>query len=177
MGSGHGKGEQAHKARRTRPLQADTAGGQSDRHRPRRNNSQQLAGLAAKQQPQTTLAGLSPCSAGWWRECGGAGHSEGGLRPTLPVCLPPTYRLCLSLSIPTPLICETQFSPNLFSCFYFPFYFPTQNSSPNPLYRLCLDNLSCPYPTPNPYVPFPEGNKGGLASRAEAQQSLRMASS
>ena len=30
-------------------------------------------GLAAKQQPQTTLAGLSPCSAGWWRECGGAG--------------------------------------------------------------------------------------------------------
>ena len=31
---------------------------------------------------QTSLAGLSPCSAGWWRECGGAGHSEGGLRPT-----------------------------------------------------------------------------------------------
>ena len=27
-------------------------------------NSQQLAGLAAKQQPQTTLAGLSPCSGG-----------------------------------------------------------------------------------------------------------------
>ena len=31
---------------------------------------------------QTTLAGLSPCSAGCWRECGGAGHSEGGLGPT-----------------------------------------------------------------------------------------------
>ena len=31
---------------------------------------------------QTSLAGLSPCSAGWWRECGGAGHSEGGLGPT-----------------------------------------------------------------------------------------------
>ena len=31
---------------------------------------------------QTSLAGLSPCSAGWWRECGGAGHSKGGLRPT-----------------------------------------------------------------------------------------------
>ena len=28
------------------------------------------------------FAGLSPCSAGWWRECGGAGHSEGGLGPT-----------------------------------------------------------------------------------------------
>jgi len=47
-----------------------------------KNNSQQLAGLAAKQQPQTSLAGLSPCSAGRWRECGGAGHSGGGLRPT-----------------------------------------------------------------------------------------------
>ena len=35
------------------------------------NNSQQMM-----------LAGLSPCSAGWWRECGGAGHSEGGLGPT-----------------------------------------------------------------------------------------------
>ena len=28
------------------------------------------------------LAGLLPCSAGWWRECGGAGHSKGGLGPT-----------------------------------------------------------------------------------------------
>ena len=35
------------------------------------NNSQQMK-----------LAGLSPCSAGWWRECGGAGHSGGGLGPT-----------------------------------------------------------------------------------------------
>ena len=35
------------------------------------NNSQQMK-----------LAGLSPCSAGWWRECGGAGHLEGGLGPT-----------------------------------------------------------------------------------------------
>ena len=52
-------------------------------------------GLAAKQQPQMKLAGLSPCSAGWWRECGGAGHSEGGLRPTLPVSLPPIAFACL----------------------------------------------------------------------------------
>ena len=35
-GSGHGmaKGAQANIACRTRPLQADTAGGQPDRHRP-----------------------------------------------------------------------------------------------------------------------------------------------
>ena len=55
----------------------------------------------------------------------------------LPKRLPPTYRICLSLSIPTPLICKTQFSPNLiflfFYFFYFPFFFPTRNSSPNPL--------------------------------------------
>ncbi len=37
----------------------------------------------------------------------------------LPNYFPPTYRLCLSLYIPTPLICETQFSPNLFFCFYY----------------------------------------------------------
>ena len=47
-----------------------------------RNNSQQMAGLAAKQQPPMTLAGLSPCSAGRWREYSGAGSSTGGLRPT-----------------------------------------------------------------------------------------------
>ena len=39
-------------------------------------------GLAAKQQPQMKLDGLSPCNASWWRECGGAGHLEGGLGPT-----------------------------------------------------------------------------------------------
>ena len=44
---------------------------------------------------QTSSAGLSPCSAGWWRECGGAGHSEGRLRPTLPVSLPPIAFACL----------------------------------------------------------------------------------
>ena len=98
---------------------------------------------------------------------------------TYPACLPPTYRLCLSPSIPNPLICETQFSPNLFFLLFLfvSLYFPTQNSSPNPLYCHCSANLSCPEPTPNPYVPFPEGNKGGLASSAEAQRSLRMASS
>ena len=50
-GSGHdmakGKGKQANKACRTRQLQADTAGRLSVRHRPQ-NNSQQLAGLAAR---------------------------------------------------------------------------------------------------------------------------------
>ena len=42
----------------------------------------------------------------------------------LPTCLPPSYRLCLSPSIPTPLISKTQFSPNLFFCFYYfyPFF-------------------------------------------------------
>ena len=39
----------------------------------------------------------------------------------LPNYLPPPYRLCLSPSIPTPLICKkTQFSPNFFFFFYFP---------------------------------------------------------
>ena len=37
----------------------------------------------------------------WWRECGGVGQSEDGL--DLPYGLPPTYHLCLYLSIPTPI--------------------------------------------------------------------------
>ena len=41
----------------------------------------------------------------------------------LPTCLPPTYRLCLSLSLPTPLIYKNQFRPNFFVCFYY-FYPP-----------------------------------------------------
>ena len=86
-------------------------------------------------------------------------------------CPYPTYRLCLSLSLPTPLICNTQFSPNLFFCYFFISLSlrPHYNSSPNPLYRHCSANLSVTDPTPNPYVPFPEGNRGGLASCAEAQ--------
>ena len=54
----------------------------------------------------------------------------------LPTCLPPTYRLWLSLSLPTPLIYKTQFSPNLFfCCFYFfhlSLYFPTINRPRTP---------------------------------------------
>ena len=70
----------------TQPAEQATAGGHSQRIlRPAqasRNNGQQLAGLAAKQWPQMMLAGLSPCSAGKWRECNGIGTQEGGLRPT-----------------------------------------------------------------------------------------------
>ena len=47
--------------------------------------------------------------------------------------------------------------------------FPTITSSPNPLYRHCSANLAVTYSTPNPFVPFPEGNEGGLASCIEAQ--------
>ena len=46
---------------------------------------------------QQTLAGLSPCSAGWWRECGGAGHSKGGLRPTY---LSPSHLSPLPVTVP-----------------------------------------------------------------------------
>ena len=55
--------QQAHSLQ-NKALQANTAGGLSARHRPQRHNGQQLAGLAAKQQLPTKLAGLSPCSAG-----------------------------------------------------------------------------------------------------------------
>ena len=84
-GSGHGMAKvtrQANKAGKTRPLQANTAGG---------------TGLEEKQQPEM-LAGLSPCSAGWWRECGGAGHSKGRLGPTY---LSPSHLSPLPVSVNT----------------------------------------------------------------------------
>ena len=72
-GSGHGmaKGGQANKARRTRPLQATQPA-----------NGLPGTGLEVNNSQQMKLVGLLPCSAGWWRECGGAGHSGGGLGPT-----------------------------------------------------------------------------------------------
>ena len=78
-GSGHdmAKGGQAHSLQ-NKPLQVDTAGGLSARHRPQRNTGQQTAGLAAKQQLPTKLASLSPCSAGGWRECDGDGTQKAG---------------------------------------------------------------------------------------------------
>ena len=55
-----------------------------------KNNSQQLAGLAAKTTAADDLAGLSPCSAGKWREYGGAGPQKAGSDlPNLSVSLPP----------------------------------------------------------------------------------------
>ena len=110
-GSGHGMTKverQANKAGKTRPLQANTAGGRSDRHRPR---------------SKTTASRCWPASRRAVQVGGGStvvlATQEVG--SDLPTCLPPTYRLCLSLSLPTPLICKSQFSPNLFFC-YFYFY-------------------------------------------------------
>ena len=125
-----GKDKQAHSPQ-NKALQADTASGLSARHRPQ-TNSQQMAGLAAKQLLPPKLACLSPCSAGKWGSTVVLAAKKAGA--DLPSCSYPTYRLCLSLSLPTPLICKTQFSPKLtFFFFYFTLYSPTINSSPNPL--------------------------------------------
>ena len=74
-----------------------------------------------------------------WRECGGAGRSEGGLGPSLlspPTLSPlPVSVHTHSLNLPQN---TTKFSPSLFLLFLFPFY----NCLPNPLYSLCQANLS-----------------------------------
>ena len=140
-------------------LQADTAGRLSARHRPQ-NKRPQMAGLAAKQQlPQTMLA----CRAGKWGECRGTGSHQGGCGPTY-TCPYPTYRLCLSLSLPTPLICKTQFGPKLtffFFRFYFTPYFPTMISSLT-LFNVTvrLTSLS-PTLLPTPTVPSQRGTREG----------------
>ena len=99
VGSGHGKGgRQAQPAelgrcRHTQPADDLTGTGleaQLQTIRPvqasQQNNSQ-----------QTSLAGLSPCSAGWWRECGGAGTRKAG--SDLLTCLPPTF--AFAVTVPT----------------------------------------------------------------------------
>ena len=65
---------------------------------------------------QTTLAGLSPCSAGWWRECGGAGHSKGGLRPTY---LSPSHLSPLPVTVHAHSL--NLYKPNLAPTYFFLF--------------------------------------------------------
>ena len=99
-GRGHESWQRwAGKAWQIKPLQANTAGRRSGRHR---SCSKQLAddptvtglavkqladdpagtGLAVKQPADEVGQPLAVFNGGWWRECGGAGHSEGVLRPT-----------------------------------------------------------------------------------------------
>ena len=80
--------------RRTQPADDPTGTGLEEQ-------LQTIRPVQASQQnnsQQTKLAGLSPCSAGWWREYGGAGHSEGGLRPTY---LFPSHLSPLPISVNT----------------------------------------------------------------------------
>ena len=67
-GSGHGMAKasrQANTACRTRPLQATQP-------------ADGLPGTGLKEYNSQQLAGLSPCSPGKWRECGGAGPQKAG---------------------------------------------------------------------------------------------------
>ena len=132
-GSGHGRQRMA---AGTQPAEQGTAGRHSQRilrpaqaskqtatdGRPRTNN-QQMAGLAAN---TTAARWCWPASRRTVQVDGGstvvlAAKKVGA---DLPSCSYPTYRLCLSLSLPTPLICNTQFSPKLTSLFFCYFYFP-----------------------------------------------------
>ena len=62
--------------------------------------------VVAKTGRQVKLAGLLSRSGGSWRECGGAGHSEGGLGPTL---LSPSQPIAFACLCPYPL---PQFAKN-----------------------------------------------------------------
>ena len=100
-------------ADRHRPC-SKTAGRRSDRHRPCSKNSQQMKWPAeALQQNSQQMKLPAPCLVQWRlvegvRWCWPLGRRA----RTSPTVSFPTYRLCLSLSIPTPLICKNQFSPN-----------------------------------------------------------------
>ena len=94
------KWQQAHSpqnrhCRRTQPADSPSGTGLN-------TNGHQMAGLAAKQQlPQT----MSACRAGRWGGGVQLYWQPGRRAQTYLTCPYPTYRLCLSLSLPTPLIC------------------------------------------------------------------------
>ena len=97
-GSGHGKGEQAHSLQNKA-----TAGGHSRRILRLAQASKQQT---AHSWPVSQQSNSCPqqCSAGRWGGVQRCWHSGRRVQTYLN-CPYPTYRLCLSLSLPTPLIC------------------------------------------------------------------------
>ena len=116
----------------------------------KKHNSPQMAGLAAKQQPQTTLAGLSPCSAGRWRECGGAGTQEAGSDlPTL--SLPHLSPLPVTVSTHSLNLYKPNLAPTYFFVFiiFIPFTSPLKICPLTPFNVLVrLTYLSLAYSQP-----------------------------
>ena len=113
-GSGYGRQRMAG----TQPAEQGTQPADAPSGTGLKTHGPQMAGLAANKQqlPQMTSA----CRAGKWGECSGTGSHEGGCRPTYRPY--PTYCLCLSLSLPTPLICTNPIWPQI-NFFFFRFYF------------------------------------------------------
>ena len=106
-------------------------------------------------------------------------HSRGGLRPTY---LSPSHLSPLPVTVHThPLNFEkANLAPTYFSLlflFFLSLLLPTRTRPLTPFIVCVRLTYGVTLPTPNPYIPFTEGNKGGLASCVEAQRSLRMASS
>ena len=96
-------GSRQTKSLQNKALQANTASGCSIRHRPQETNSQQVAGLAAKTAAADDV--VLPLAV---QVSGGSAVVLAAMKAgsDLPNCSYPTYRLCLSLSLPTPLICK-----------------------------------------------------------------------
>ena len=128
-GSGHGR-QRVDTAGKTQPAEQGTAGGHSRQTlRPAQALTTTASGWPALQQKNNSCGRCWPASCRVVQVGGGsavvlAARKAGSDLPNRPN---PTYRLCLSLSLPTPLICKTQFSPKLtlFLCFYFYPLLPT----------------------------------------------------
>ena len=144
----------------TQPAEQATAGG----------HSQQI--LRPAQASKQTATDDRPCSKQQWPQMMSASRRavqvDGGSAVVLaarkagadlPNCPYATYRLCLSLSLPTPLICKkSNLAPTYFFFVLFLFfYFPSINSSHNPLYSLCPANLSCLLAYSQPLRSLPGG--------------------
>ena len=146
-----GKNGSRHIARRTRQLQANSQ--RILRPAQASNKRPQMTGLAAKTAAAADDVGLPPC-----RWVGGVRWYSERRAQTYLTCPYPTYRLCLSLSLPTPLICQKKnpIWPQInFFCYFFTFnpYFPTIISSPNPFNVLVRLTYLSPTLLPTPTFP------------------------
>ena len=160
-------------ARQDKAIVAKQAGGEADRHRPcSKRPAEKVAGtglVANSRQMIRPAQALQKNTAGrrsWPASCLVQWRLVEGVRwcwplgrraRTYPTVSLPTYRLCLSLSIPTPLICkQPNLAPTFFFCFILFLLFPYKFVSLF-LYSLCPANLSCLLAYSQPLRSLPGG--------------------
>ena len=145
MGSGHGKGEQAHSLQ-NKALQATTASGLSARHRPQNTT----ASSWPASQRNNSCRQRWPASRRAVQVDGGSAVVLALRRRAQTYLIVSPHLSPLPVTVPTHSLnlYKPNLAPNLLLLlffFFFTLYLPTIISSPNPLLRHCSANLCVTY--------------------------------